>query len=338
MKNLRGFPIVVYVSLCLVWGSTWMAIKVGLRFLPPFAFAGISLAISTLCLLLITKLLHTRFPKDRSSWGVMVFLGLTMMGAAFGFQYWGEQYVSSGLAAVLFATAPLFVVIFAHTLIEEEKITKWKTTGIMLSFAGMLVIFRHELTAVFSLNTLSSLYGALAEVASAAFTALAIVVYKRFYAEIDRLANLLVQTIIGCSFVLILGLGWERSSSFNFTPLATVATIYLGLATILPYIGYYWLLEKNSAINVSTVTFIVPILALALGWILLDEQITASTLLGGTFILAGVLLSTGFDTGRSKQIKEQKARAVLLLDAMKESKFDDKAQQRISEDFDKLLR
>jgi len=267
----------------------------------------------------------------------MVFLGLTMMGAAFGLQYWGEQYVSSGLAAVLFATAPLFVVIFAHILIEEEKITKWKATGIMLSFAGMLVIFRHELTSVFSLNILSSLYGALAEVASATFTALAIVVYKRFYAEIDRLANLLVQTIIGCGFVLILGLGWERSSSFNFTPLATVATIYLGLATILPYIGYYWLLEKNSAINVSTVTFIVPILALALGWILLGEQMTASTLLGGTFILAGVLLSTGFDTGRSKQIKElQKARAV-LLDAMKESKFDDKAQQRISEDFDKLL-
>ncbi len=281
-----------------------MAIKVGLRFLPPFAFAGISLAISTLCLLLITKLLHTRFPKGRSSWGVMVFLGLTMMGAAFGLQYWGEQYVSSGLAAVLFATAPLFVVIFAHILIEEEKITKWKATGIMLSFAGMLVIFRHELTSVFSLNILSSLYGALAEVASATFTALAIVVYKRFYAEIDRLANLLVQTIIGCGFVLILGLGWERSSSFNFTPLATVATIYLGLATILPYIGYYWLLEKNSAINVSTVTFIVPILALALGWILLGEQMTASTLLGGTFILAGVLLTTGFDTGRSKQIKE----------------------------------
>lgn len=280
-----------------------MAIKVGLRFLPPFAFAGISLAISTLCLLPITKFLHTRFPKDRSSWGVMVFLGLTMMGVAFGFQYWGEQYVSSGLAAVLFATAPLFVIIFAHNLIQEEKITKCKTTGIILSVAGMLVIFRHELTSLATWNTQSSLYGALAEVASATFTALAIVVYKRFYAEIDRLANLLVQTIIGCGFVSILGLAWERPSSFNFTPLATVAAIYLGLATILPYIGYYWLLEKNSAINVSTVTFIVPILALAWGWILLGEQITGSTLVGGSLILAGVLLTTGFDTGRSEQIK-----------------------------------
>jgi drug/metabolite transporter (DMT)-like permease len=227
-----------------------------------------------------------------------------MMGVAFGFQYWGEQYVSSGLAAVLFATAPLFVVIFAHILIEEERITKWKATGIIISFAGMIVIFRQELTSVFSWNSASSVFGALAEVASAATTALAIVVYKRFHAEIDRLANLLVQAMIGGVFVSILGLGWERSSLFDFTPLAIVATIYLGLATILPYIGYYWLLEKNSAIDVSTVTFIIPILALVFGWILLGEHIAEGTILGGTLILAGVLLTAGFDTGRSEQIKK----------------------------------
>jgi len=224
----------------------------------------------------------------------MIFLGLTMMGAGFGFQYWGEQYVSSGLGAVLFATAPLFVVIFAHFLIEEEKITTWKAIGIVISFTGMLVIFWQKLTPVFSWNTQSSLYGAFAEVASAVTTALAIVVYKRFYAEIDRVVNLLVQTMIGSAFLLILGLGWEKSSSFDFTPLAIVAIIYLGLTTTLPFIGYYWLLEKSSVINVSTITFIAPILALVLGWILLGEQVNGSTVLGGTLILLGVYLTTGF--------------------------------------------
>jgi len=284
----------VFVSLCLVWGSTWLAIKVGLRFLPPFTFAGISFVTSTVCLLLITKLLHKRIPKDWSSWRVMIFLGLTMMSAGYGFQFWGQQYVSSGLAAVLFATAPLFVVIFAHILIEEEKITRWRAIGIVISFAGMLVIFWRELTPVFSWNTQSSLYGALAEVASAATTALAIVVYKRYYAEIDRIVNLLVQTVIGSAFLLILGLVYERSSSFDFTPLAIVAIIYLGLTTTLPLIGYFWLLEKRSAINLSTITFITPILALVLGWILLGEQINGSTILGAALILIGVYLTTGF--------------------------------------------
>ncbi|HYW01858.1 MAG TPA: DMT family transporter [Candidatus Acidoferrum sp.] len=293
MKDSRGLSVTVFVSLCLIWGSNWLAIKVGLRFLPPFTFAGISFAISTVCLLLITKLFHTRFPKDRSSWGVMIFLGLTMMGSGYGFQYWGEQYVSSGLAAVLFATAPLFVVIFAHFLIEEERITRWRAIGIVISFGGVSVIFWRELTSVFSWNTQYSLYGAIAEVASAAITALAIVVYKRFYADIDRLANLLVQTIIGSAFLSILGLCWERSSSFEFTPIAIVTIICLGLSTSLPLIGYYWLLEKSSAINVSTITFITPILALVLGWILLGEQVNESTVLGGTLILAGVYLTAG---------------------------------------------
>ncbi len=220
-------------------------------------------------------------------------MGLTMMGASFGFQYWGEQYVSSGLAAVLFATAPLFVIIFAHILIQEERITRWKGIGIVISFAGMLVIFWHKLTPVISWNTQSSLFGACAEVGSAASTALAIVVYKRFYAEIDRVVNLLVQTIIGSVFLLILGLIWEKSFSFDFTPLAIVSIIYLGLGTTLPFIAYYWLLEKSSVINVSMIPFITPILALVLGWILLGEQVNGSTILGGTLILAGVYLTVG---------------------------------------------
>jgi drug/metabolite transporter (DMT)-like permease len=265
-----------------------LAIKVGLRYLPPLTFAGVSFATATFWLLLIVKGLHKRLPRDWSSWRVMIFLGLTMMGVGFAFQYWGEQYVSSGLAAVLFATCPLFVLIFAHILIEEEKITRWKAIGLTISFIGLMMIFRRELTPVFSWNTLGSLFGAFAEVGSAATTALAIVVYRRFYAEIDRVVNLLVQTIIGAALLLILGGLWERSSSFDLMPIAIVAIIYLGLATTIPFIGYYWLLERNSAINISTITFITPILAVALGWILLGEHVTGSTVLGGGLILAGV--------------------------------------------------
>ena len=282
----------VFVLLCLVWSSTWLAIKVGLRFLPPFIFSGLSFAAATIPLLVLAKFLHTRFPKDWSSWGVMIFLGLTMMGGAFGLQYWGEQYVSSGLAAILFGTAPLFAVIFAHILIEEEKIHRWKLIGIVFSFVGMLVIFRQELSSVFNWNTQSSVFGTLAEVASAAATALAIVVYKRFYAEIDRVVNLLVQSIVGFAFLLILGLVWEKWSTTYFTPSATMAIVYLGLVSTLPFIGYYWLLEKSSVISVSMITFITPILALVFGWMLLGEQLNGGIILGGALILTGVYLTS----------------------------------------------
>ena len=239
------------------------------------------------------KLSHKRFPKDRLSWSVMIFLGLVMMGASYAFQYWGEQYVSSGLAAVLFATAPLFVVIFAHLLLENERITRRKGVGIIISFGGMLVIFWRDLTPVFGSGIQLSLYGAIAEVASAAVTALAIVVYKRFYAKIDRLVNLSAQTIIGSVFLLALGVVLEKSSPLDFTPLAIVAIIYLGLATTLPFIGYYWLIEKNPIISVSMITFITPVLALILGWVVLGEPVSVSTIIGGALILTGVYLTVG---------------------------------------------
>ena len=221
----------------------------------------------------------------------MVFLGVAMMGASYGFQFWGEEYVSSGLAAVLFATMPMFVVIFAHVLIKDEKITAWKTLGIVISLGGTLVIFWRDLMPVFSLDIQLSLVGALAEVAGAVVSALAIVVYKRFYKEIDRVVNLLVQTLVGAAFLLILGVVLERSSGFNFTPLAIAAVIYMGFATTLPFVGYYWLLEKNSAINVSMITFITPIVALILGWILLAEPVAVTTIVGGTLILTGIYLT-----------------------------------------------
>ena len=224
----------------------------------------------------------------------MAFLGLIMMGAGYGFQYWGEQYVSSGLAGVLFATAPIFVVVFAHMLIQDEKITRWKALGIAISFSGTVVIFWRGLTLVFGSNVQLSLFGALAEVASAAVTALAIVVYKRFYAEIDRVVNLLVQTIVGSAFLLILGVVFERSSSLDFTPLAIVAIIYLGLVSAFPFIGYYWLLEGSSVISASMITFVTPVLAVILGWILLGEPVSTYTIVGGALILIGVYLTAGF--------------------------------------------
>jgi len=221
----------------------------------------------------------------------MIFLGLAMVGAGYGLQFWGEEYVPSGLAAVLYATLPLFVVIFAHIVIEDEKITRGKALGIVVSFVGTLVVFWRDLMSVFGSAIQLSLVGGLAEVASAVVTALAIVVYKRFYTEIDRVVNLLVQTLIGAAFLLILGAALERSSVFDFTPLAIVVLIYLALTATLPLVGYYWLLEKTSAINVSMITFITPILALILGWVLLSEPVTVYTMLGGTLILTGVYLT-----------------------------------------------
>lgn len=281
----------VFIALCFIWGSTWLGIKIGLVFLPPFLFAGIRFAIATASLFVLRRALHARIPRDRSSWTVMLFLGIVQISLPYGLVFWGEEYISSGLSAVLFATLPFFVAVFAHIL-AAEKLTRIKVAGIALSFAGLVAIFWRDVTAASNLAAQNSILGSLAVVGSAASGGLANVVAKRRAGGIDPAANVLVQHSVAAVALLSLGLVTESATSLNFTPVAFVAVLYLGIVgSALGFVGLYWLLKKTAATNVSMVTFLNPILALVLGWLVLQEIPNPNVGLGATLILAGVYLT-----------------------------------------------
>lgn len=284
-------PGIVFAALCFIWGSTWLAIKIGLEFLPPFLFAGIRFATATASLLLLTKMLHARLPTKRSSWSVMLFLGIFQISLPYGLVFWAEQYVSSGLSAVLFATMPFFVVIFAHVMVDE-KLTRLKVVGVIASFIGLILIFWKNLTVPQGLSGNLPFYGSLAVVGSAVSGALANVVGKQHADEIDPATNVLVQALTGAVALAALGLVTESHATLNFTPTSVLAILYLGIVgSALAFVGMYWLLKKTTATNVSLITFITPILALVLGWIVLGEVLDPDVGLGAMLILAGIYLT-----------------------------------------------
>jgi len=284
-------PGMVFGALCFIWGSTWLVIKIGLEFLPPFLFAGIRFATATMSLLILARMLHAHMPRNGSSWMVMLFLGIFQISLPYGLVFWAEQYVSSGLAAVLFATTPLFVVIFAHILVEE-KLTRLKGMGVIASFVGLILIFWRDIAAPQGLIANASLYGGMAVVGSAVSGALANVVGKQHAEEIDPASNVLVQSLTGTVALTSLGLVTERNIALNFTPISVLAILYLGIVgSALAFVGMYWLLIKTTATNVSLITFITPITALILGWIVLQEVPDPNVGLGATLILTGVYLT-----------------------------------------------
>jgi drug/metabolite transporter (DMT)-like permease len=281
----------VFGALCFIWGSTWLAIKIGLEFLPPFLFAGIRFATATVGLLILTKMLHAHMPRNRSSWMVMLFLGIFQISLPYGLVFWAEQYVTSGLAAVLFATLPFFVVIFAHILVDE-KLTKLKAIGVIASFVGLILIFWKDIAVPQGLTANFSLYGGLAVVGSAASGALANVVGKQHAEEIDPASNVLVQSLTGTVVLTSFGLVTEKNTVLSFAPTSVLAILYLGIVgSALAFVGMYWLLTKTTATNVSLITFITPILALILGWVVLQEVPDPNVGLGAMLILAGVYLT-----------------------------------------------
>ncbi|MGA8857792.1 MAG: EamA family transporter [Candidatus Bathyarchaeia archaeon] len=284
-------PGLVFGALCVIWGSTWLGIKIGLEFLPSFLFAGLRFATATASLILLARLLHARMPRGRASWILMLFLGIFQITLPYGLVFWGEEYVSSGLSAVLFATLPFFVAIFAH-MFTEEKLTGIKVGGIILSFCGLIAIFWKDLTAFQNLAAQYSILGSLAIVGSEASGGLANVVAKRHAEGVDPVANVLVQHSIGAAALLSFGLVTESTASLNFTPAAIVAVLYLGVVgSAFGFIGLYWLLKRASATNTSMVTFLNPIVALLLGWVVLQEVPDPNVGIGAVLILAGVYIT-----------------------------------------------
>jgi drug/metabolite transporter (DMT)-like permease len=220
----------------------------------------------------------------------MLFLGIFQLTIPYGLVFWGEQYISSGLAAVLFATLPFFVVVFAHLLVDE-KLTKVKAVGIVASFGGLVAIFWRDIVAQ-SVAAQAPFFGGIAVVGSTASAALANVVAKRYANKIDPSANVLVQSAT-CSVVLsTLGLLTESKLPMDFTFVSVGMILFLGIVgSALAFVGLYWLLTQTTATNTSLLAFTTPILALLLGWLALGEVPAPSVGLGSVLILTGVYLT-----------------------------------------------
>ena len=205
---------------------------------------------------------------------------------------WGEQYISSGLTAVLSATLPLFVVILAHASIKAESLTRPKVLGVIVAFAGVAAIFWRDLASAQVSATQFSQLGSLAIVGSAASGAVGNVVAKKYAGGIDPSANTLIQSLVGAASLLAVGIMTERGSALRLEPTVIVAVLYLGVVgSALAFVGWYWLLTKTTATNSSLVLFVTPIVALALGWSVLQEAVEPIVALGTFLILSGVYLT-----------------------------------------------
>ena len=127
--------------LCLIWGSTWLVIKVGYGGLGPFNVAAIRFFLAGIVMALIVPMTGARWPRRRSEWALVVAVALLMFAGDYGAIYWSEQYIDSGLTAILFATLPLLTIAVAHVYLPGERITAPKLAGTLLAFVGVMALF-----------------------------------------------------------------------------------------------------------------------------------------------------------------------------------------------------
>ncbi len=278
--------ILVYALACLIWGSTWLAIKASLESLTPFLSAGLRFTIASALILLILKITKIEIKKDKLSIRLYILMTFFSFVFPFGFVYWAEQFIPSGLSSVLFAVNPFFVLIFSYFLISSEKIGFFKVTGIILGFSGILIIF----SDTFNLDLSSYTIGMIAIVVSACFQGLNSVFIKKYGQHLHPVSMNFIPMLIGGIILSLSGFFLEDMSRIKFDSTALLAVLYLAVfGSIITFTSFYWLLKRISVVILSLISFITPVIALFLGWVFFSEQLSFNELIGSILVLCGLL-------------------------------------------------
>ncbi|MFZ1517759.1 MAG: EamA family transporter [Ignavibacteriaceae bacterium] len=286
MKSSPIKIILGYVLICLIWGSTWLAIRASLESLTPFISGGVRFLLASVFILILMKVRGVSLQKDKESIRLYWLMGFMSFVIPFGLVYWAEQFVPSGLASVLFGVYPFFVAIFSYFRMPDEVIGKLKIIGMSLGFIGIVVIFSDSFSTDFS----NLFLGMVAVAISGIMQAWIAVTLKKSGKHLNPLSMNFIPMLIAGVTGLAIGLLTEDLSYIKINQTAVVSVLYLAFfGSLITFTVFYWLMKKINVIMLSFTAFITPIIALVLGWIIYHEILTTQHLLGSILVLVGLL-------------------------------------------------
>jgi drug/metabolite transporter (DMT)-like permease len=287
--------VLLYALLCIIWGSTWLVIKVGYGGLGPFTVAAVRFFVAGAVLAVMVPMLGQRWPRGRTEWGLILLLGIVLFAGDYGLIYWAEQYIDSGLTAILFATLPLMTIACAHLYVPGDRITPRKLAGTVLAFLGVAALFGDHVRI-----DASKMWPMLAVVGAAMCAAVTAVASKRHGGALHPAAINAPAMLIGALALTIVSLAAGERFALPRDAATWGAVLYLALAgSVLTFLVYFSLLKTWSVTSLSFISVFTPAVALLLGFVFLEERPTFWTGVGAALILAGVTMALTSRAGKA---------------------------------------
>lgn len=296
-----------WVTICVVWGTTYLAIRVALETVPVFLVAGLRWMAAGVVLALIAQALGRRLPSPRT-WANLALLGFLMNVVGNGFVVWAEQYVASGLTAVVVASVPFWSVGIETMLPGGERLRLATVVGLAVGFAGIVVLVYPQIS-MGSSEGRAVLGGVLALQVACLGWALGTSYTKRHAASGDALTSSAVQMLL--SGVMLLGLATASGewASLHFTPRSLGAMAYLTLAgSTLAYTAYVYAVAHLPISTVSLYAYVNPLIAVVLGSLLLDEPLSVRIVAAAALVLAGIAVVRGVQSSGVPPASPRRAR------------------------------
>lgn len=295
----------IWLTLCLIWGTTWIFIKIGLEDLPPLTFAAARFILALIVLSFIIKLQKIPFPATKREWQLIALTGVMQFSINYSLVFWSEQYISSGLAAVLQAMITVFGLVLAWIHLPNERITLVKIASVLLGIGGVAVIFIEQL----QINSALAFAGCIAIIVGAYAAAHGSILVKAHGGNLHPAMLVFGQMLCGILPIIIYALTVEGNPlKLNWTFKAVGAVFYLAIfGTVAAFWLYYWLLSQVESTKAMMISLVTPLIAVIVGWIFLNETLPPQTIFGGALILASIGLIVFKKKDKTSIITEENA-------------------------------
>lgn len=280
--------VAAFATIYLVWGSTFLAIRLGVRELPPFLFAGARFLMAGALLTVVALALRERFPQGAREWRLMLMFSLLMITFSNGVSTVALQHIPSNEGALLSAGSALWITALGALGPKGHSLTVRGSLGLLLGFAGVVLIVWPREAAP------SGYMGWQALILFGSFSwALGTILYRDAALAVGPIAFNAVMMLLGSAWLLLAGLGTGELPRWHWSPGGLLAMTYLAVfGSALAYTAYSWLLKRVPADRVSTFAYVNPAVATVLGWAVLGEALEPLQVVGMVVVLLGVALVT----------------------------------------------
>ena len=282
--NLKHW--IVFILLGLIWSTSFLWIKVGVREIAPMALVAFRVLFGAVTALAIAVYQKVQWPRDWKTWKNFAILGPTSLAIPIFLISWGERTIDSAVASILNATVPLFTILIAHFWLNDDKITLQKALGLLVGFGGVILLLSKDLSA----SGHNSVRGQGAVILAAIFYAWSAVFARRATQHVAGLARGAAPLITATIFMWLIAPFVEKPFRIPTLPLTWVAALWLGiLGSGLAFIMFYYLIHEIGPTRATLVTYLFPVGGVIFGVIFLGEYLSWE-LLAGTFLILGSLV------------------------------------------------
>jgi drug/metabolite transporter (DMT)-like permease len=276
--------------LSVLWGGSFYFAKIAVLEIPPLTLAFGRVGIAAAALIFFTRIMAEPFPRDAATWRHLTVMAALNNVVPFTLIFWGQIHISIGLASILNATSPLFGVLFAHLMTHDDRLSAGRMIGLIAGFIGVVVLIGPDMLTELGTHVLAEL----ACLAAAGFFAVG-AVYARRVRDVPPVMMAAGQLTMSTVLLLPIVLLFSRPETmFTASRTAIWAMVSLALlSSALAYLIYFRLIARAGATNALIVTFLLPVSAILLGLVLLNEALDARQLAGMAAIFVGVAAIDG---------------------------------------------